>query len=85
MCFSYLSTVVVFLKTLLMSVILWLVLLFVHSVCCGLSNFDLHLVYVDFFIVVLCSDDSNWAVFYFTVFLLGHMVAHLVEALSYKP
>jgi len=76
--------VVIFLKTLLMSVILWLVL-FVHSVCFLLSNFVLHLAYVDFFIVVLCSNDSNWAVFYFTVLLLGHVVTHLVEALCYKP
>jgi len=55
--------VIIFVKTLQMSVILWLVLLFVHSIYCGLSNFDLQLAYVDFFIVVLCSDDGNWAVF----------------------
>jgi len=45
-----------------MSVILWLVL-FVYSTCCGLSNFDLHLAYVDFFIVVFYSDDGDWTVF----------------------
>jgi hypothetical protein len=76
--------VVIFLKTLLMSVILRLVL-FSHTMCRGLSNFDLHLAYVDFFIVLLCSDDSNLLVFYFTVFLLGHVVAHLVGALCYRP
>jgi hypothetical protein len=62
--------VVTFLKTLLISVILCLVHLFVHSVCCRLSNFDLHRAYVDFFIV-LCSDDGNWAVFYFVGIFIG--------------